>query len=155
MRDRQRVAIDIVVVRLDCHRRRSVFINRPEAVIHSDGWIIHSRDRAADRRGRRAAVAVADRVRKRGRAVVVGRWCEGQQRPCRVERHRTVRHRDGCATGDDGRPVHLRDRQRVAVDVAVVRLHRDADRRVFVRRETVVHGYRRIVHCRHRSGDRR
>ena len=67
-------------------------------------------------------------------------------RPRRVERHGSVRHRDGRSARNDGRAVHLRDRQRVAIDIAVVGEDRRRDRGVLVRREAVIHRNRRIVH---------
>ena len=146
MRHRQRIPFDVGVVRLHADRHRRVFV-RSEAVVDCIRSIIHRCDRTADSRRRRAALTIADRVRVRGRAVVVGARHEGQRVAVGTQRDRTVRHSDGCATSDDGRAVHLRDRQRVAIDIAVVRLHRHRCRCVFIdRAKRISDRNRRVVH---------
>ena len=95
--DRQTVAVDVAVVAENVDRDRSVFGDR-EAVIRCDRRVVDRRDRAVDRRHRRDR-AVRDRVRERGRAVVVGRRCEHEL--ARHESHRAVRDADRRTTVRD------------------------------------------------------
>ncbi|MCG3170382.1 MAG: hypothetical protein CALGDGBN_01922 [Pseudomonadales bacterium] len=138
-RQRQRIAVDIMVVGEHVDQHRAV-LGHACAVIHRHRCVVDRRHRDHHPRRRLAAPAVSDPVDEFLAAVEVRRRRVADP-PVLEHRRAVLRRRD------------LEDRQRILIGIAVVGQHSDPQRAVLGHRDRVVHGHRRRVR-RHPHLDR-
>ena len=129
----QRIAINIGIIaqNSDCYRR--VFIGRCSIVGRNRG-IVDRIDRDCNRRGRCAALAVADRIRDRISAVEIGARCI-DNRPVGIDDNRAIR----CTCRRNG--------QRIAIGIAVIGQNRNRDGRILIGPRNIVDRNRRVIDC--------
>ncbi|GJD54049.1 hypothetical protein OPKNFCMD_6829 [Methylobacterium crusticola] len=147
----QRVAVGVAVVRQHRDQRGRV-LGAGEAVGERHRRILDRRHHSAHRRGGAAPLPVRDGIGERERSVEVELRHEAE-RAVGVERDRASRHRDRRAGGN--RPaVDGGDRQRVRVDVRIVRQHGEGRGRVLGCDEAIGGRHRGVVDRRDGAGDR-